>query len=133
MFRRLGSTAPALAATIMALGCLASSAGAQEAIPTAQNAQFGGAPPAPPPGPVEMPKHYRDGARDIVREVGPCGGRVDPATGKLDQSPHGEVHASVGTAGYREAGGEVCLPVGDHVAATVAIDVGQYPYYGWRR
>jgi hypothetical protein len=56
---------------------------------------------------------------------------VDPQTGKMDKSPHGEVFAGAGSAGYREAGGQVCVPVGDHVAAHLAVDVGRFPYYGW--
>jgi hypothetical protein len=62
---------------------------------------------------------------------GPCGvlrrkadGSVAPAA---DQA-HGEVSAAVGTHGYREAGGVVCQPIGDHAAVTLGVDVG-----GWGR
>ena len=34
--------------------------------------------------------------------------------------------AAVGTHGYREAGGVVCQPVGDHTAVTIGVDVGGY-------
>jgi hypothetical protein len=106
---------------------------AQEAIPTAKDSAFGGAPPLAPPGPLSLPTHRSLGADNLVRApVGPCGGLPDPQTGKLDKSPHGEVFAGVGSAGYREAGGEVCLPISDHVAAHLAVDVGRFPYYGWR-
>jgi len=111
---------------------LAAPAAAQQAISTAQDAQLGGAPPAPPPTPVNLPPHRLDSAQNIVRPVGPCGGLPNPDTGKPDKSPHGEVFAGVGTHGYREAGGAVCLPVGDHAAVNVAVDFGRYPTYGWR-
>ena len=104
---------------------------AQEAIPTAQDSELGGAPPLPPLGPMTLPPRHPDGVRNMVRSddvVGPCGGVVDPKTGKLDKSPHGEVYAAAGTGGYRETGGQVCVPVGDHVAVNLGIDIGRYPY-----
>jgi hypothetical protein len=105
---------------------------AQEAIPTAQDSAFGGAPPPPPSGPLTLPTHRALGADNLVRApIGPCGGRPDPDTGKMDKSPHGEVFAAAGSAGYREAGGQVCVPLSDHVAAHLAVDVGRFPYYGW--
>ncbi len=107
-------------------------AGAQQAIPTAQDAQLGGAPPAPATGPVNLPPHRLDTAQNILRPVGPCGGLPNPDTGKPDKSPHGEVYAGAGTHGYREAGGAVCVPIGDHAAVNLAVDVGRYPAYGWR-
>jgi hypothetical protein len=116
---------------ILALA-LATPAGAQQAISTAQDTQLGGAPPPPPPSPVDLPPHRLDIAQNIVRPVGPCGGLPNPDTGKLDKSPHGEVFAGAGTHGYREAGGVVCVPIGDHAAVNVAVDFGRYPSYGWR-
>ena len=119
-----------IAAIVLASAPLAGvgAAAAQEVIPTAQGAPMGGAPPAPPPGPVDIPHPDLLGA-DTIRRIGPCGGFADEH-GKPDKSPHGEVHASVGTGGYREAGGIVCVPIGDSAAATVSIDAGRYP--GWR-
>jgi len=111
---------------------LAAPATAQQAISTAQDSQLGGAPPAPATGPVNLPPHRQDIAQNIVRPVGPCGGLPNPDTGKLDKSPHGEVFAGAGTHGYREAGGVVCVPIGDHAAVNVAVDFGRYPSYGWR-
>lgn len=104
------------------------SAAAQEVIPTAQGAPMGGAPMAPPPGPVEI-AHPDLLRADGIQRIGPCGGLPDEH-GKPDKSAHGEVHASVGTGGYREAGGIVCVPIGDNFAATLAVDAGRYP--GWR-
>jgi hypothetical protein len=109
---------------------MAAPATAQQAISTAQDSQLGGAPPAPATGPVNLPPHRQDLAQNIVRPVGPCGGLPDPDTGKLDKSPHGEVFAGVGTHGYRETGGAVCVPVGDHAAVNVAVDVLNYPTRG---
>jgi len=116
---------------LMALA-MAGASRAQQAISTAQDAGLGGAPPAPPEGPVNLPPHRFDTAQNIIRPIGPCGGLPNPDTGKLDQSPHGEVFAGAGTHGYREAGGAVCVPIGDHAAVNVAVDFGRYPTYGWR-
>lgn len=109
---------------------LAGTATAQQAISTAQDAALGGAPPAPPAGPVNLPPHRLDTAQNILRPVGPCGGLPNPDTGKPDKSPHGEVFVGAGTHGYREAGGAVCVPVGDHAAVNVAVDVLNYPTRG---
>jgi hypothetical protein len=138
MFRASCRNSPTLAFGALALACgfMAIAPGwaaAQEAIPTAKDSAFGGAPPLAPPGPLSLPTHRSLGAENLVRApVGPCGGLPDPQTGKLDKSPHGEVFAGVGSAGYREAGGEVCVPLSDHVAAHLAVDVGRFPYYGGR-
>ncbi len=114
---------------LLALAMAAPTA-AQQAISTAQDGQSGGAPPAPSPSPVYLPPHRLDTAQNILRPVGPCGGLPNPDTGKPDKSPHGEVFAGAGTHGYREAGGAVCLPIGDHAAVNVAVDVLNYPTRG---
>jgi len=121
-------------AWIMIATCaaFAASAHAQEAIGTA-----GGAGAAPAAGPAAAPILIPDRDafdHDIQRAVGPCGGVATTDGGKPDKNPHGEVFAGIGTRGYREAGGVVCLPMGDHAAATIAIDVGQAGgRSGWRR
>ena len=117
---------------MFSLASLASSAGAQEVFATAAGAPMGGAPLAGPPGPIAIQNHF-NGGDDIIRNIGPCGGPAKTADGKTDKTPHGEVFAGVGTHGYREGGGVVCLPLGDHAAATIAIDVGQMNGRGWRR
>ena len=111
----------------------ASSAHAGEAISTAGGAGASPAASAPAAAPIMIPEHDAFD-RDIQRTVGPCGGVAKTPDGKPDKNPHGEVFAGVGTHGYREAGGVVCVPMGDHAAATIAIDVGQSNgRSGWRR
>ena len=109
---------------------VAGAAFAQEAIPTA-----GGAPiDAPIPastGPLRLPDHRIDNGDDILRSVGPCGAPPKP-DGTPDRSPHGEVFAGVGTHGYREGGGVVCLPIGDKAAVTLAVDAGRIDGRGGR-
>jgi hypothetical protein len=97
---------------------------AQEAIATAKG--------APPPAPPAAAPLTLGGHDDFDDEgpvpVGPCGavGHVkDGVMQPPDKRPHGEVFGGVGTHGYREAGGVVCLPVGDHSAVTLAVDVGR--------
>lgn len=120
----------ALIASVVAAACALAPAGfAQEAIATAKTAADGGAPTPPPAGPALLAPHL-DGAEDIVRPPGPCGNFRDPDTGKVEKTPHGEVHAGVGTGGYREAGGTVCVPLSDSASATISVDAGRYPT--WR-
>ena len=104
-----------LAPILAALALAAGPAVADEVIATAPAA---GAPPAAPAGPepLQLPVHRRGG--DVLRPLGPCGAP--------DRRPHGEVWAGVGTHGYREGGGVVCTPLGDHAAATIAVDAGRY-------
>ena len=98
---------------------------AQEAIPTATNTP----PPAPPATSAPLRINQKQGFDDEGPPlVGPCGavGEIkDGVPQKPDRNPHGEVFAGVGTHGYREAGGVVCMPIGDHAAVTVAIDAGR--------
>jgi hypothetical protein len=57
--------------------------------------------------------------------VGPCGGvakSVDGGPLKPDKNPHGEVWGGVGTHGYREAGGALCVPLGQNAQVSVAVD-----------
>jgi hypothetical protein len=110
---------------------VAGAAFAQEAIPTAAGSPTGGAPPTTSNGPLRLPEHHFDDGDDIVRSVGPCGvpARAD---GKPDRSPHGQVFAGVGTNGYREGGGIVCVPIGDKAAVTVAVDAGRIGERGGR-
>lgn len=118
-----------MAASALALCC--APCAAQEAIATAKGGPAGDAPAPPPTEPVDIAPHL-DGPDQILRSIGPCGGLPDPDTGKPDRRPHGEVHAGVGTHGYREAGGTVCIPLKDGVAATISVDAGRYPGWGPR-
>ena len=98
---------------------------AQEAIATALRSADGGAPTQPM---ADRPLRIDDGADDgpgFLRPRGPCGGPAKTADGKTDKTPHGEVWAGVGTRGYRDIGGAVCVPVGDNAAVSIAIDAGQ--------
>lgn len=114
----------------LAVGLLATPVLAQETIPTASDAPLGGAP-TPPIGPPQAlgQRPYYDGS-DIVRgDLNGCG--VPPKEdGSPDKNVHGEVYGAVGNNGYREAGGAACIPIGDHSAATIAVDAGRYPT--WR-
>ena len=111
----------ALAAGALTLAGVAT-ASAQETISTAAGA------PAPAPAASAAPivlsdTRDEDDAGPLL--VGPCGavGQVrDGQVEKPDKKPHGEVWAGVGTHGYREAGGVVCQPIGDHSAVTIAVD-----------
>jgi hypothetical protein len=107
-------------------------AAAQEAIPTAGGSPVGSAPIPTASGPLRLPDQRPDNGDDIVRSVGPCGA-PPKADGKPDLSPHGEVFAGVGTNGYREGGGVVCVPIGDKAAVTVAVDAGRIDDRGGRR
>jgi hypothetical protein len=97
---------------------------AQEAIATASNS------PAPAPTATAAPLTIgrRQGFSDEGAPIiGPCGAVGDVHEGvaeKPDKAPHGSVSASVGTHGYREVGGEVCIPVGDRTAVSIAFDAG---------
>jgi hypothetical protein len=102
---------------------------AQEAIPTAAG---DGAPPVAESGPLRLSDRTDQGP-DILRPLGPCGGPIRKEDGKLDKTPHGEVWAGIGTNGYREIGGAVCAPLGEHSAVSVAIDAGQINGWGYRR
>jgi hypothetical protein len=107
---------------------LAGRAGAQEAISTAANATDGGAPAAPAAGPINISNKRRHDDRGPVR-VGPCGGverSVDGGPPKPDRNPHGEVWGGVGTHGYRDAGGAVCIPIGDNAAVNIAVDASRW-------
>jgi hypothetical protein len=101
---------------------------AQEAIPTAAAASPSGAPlPAGPPPPLSAAT--RDPRADAGPIYGPCGPlrrKADGSIAPASQQAHGEVGASVGSNGYREAGGVVCQPIGDNAAVTLGVDVGRY-------
>ncbi len=108
------------AALVASLG-----AQAQEAIPTAANAPGGGAPPAASGGPISLGDKSSDFDDRGPVPIGPCGAPYkQTADGQLkqDKSPHGEIFGGVGTHGYREAGGVVCLPVGQNGQVSVAVD-----------
>jgi hypothetical protein len=112
----------ALAATLIAAG-----AQAQEAIPTAANAPSAGAPaPASPAtaAPITLSDRQEFDDRGPL-PVGPCGAVAQVKDGQVqkpDKNPHGEVWAGVGTSGYRDIGGTVCVPIGDHAAVNIAVD-----------
>jgi len=112
----------------------ASGALAQDVIATASVDPAGAlSGPATPPAGVLRLSDHTDGAEDIVRS-GPCGGPAVKPDGTPDRSPHGEVSVGAGTHGYRQAGGVVCVPLGDHAAATIAVDTEQINgRSGWRR
>ena len=116
----------------LAAATIAVSARAGEVIATASGAPAGAVPARSTAAPILIPDRY-DLGDDIVRSVGPCGAVAKTEGGKPDKNPHGEVFAGVGTRGYREAGGVVCVPIGDHAAATIAVDVGHVDGRGWRR
>jgi hypothetical protein len=123
----------AVVASIFSL--LAGAASAQEAIPTAQGATPPDTSKEPPPAPL--------GARPVEAlapmQPGPCGTGPTPKMAPLDAngepqvdtSPHGEMYAGVGTRGYREVGGTVCVPVGKSGAVTISVD--QTKFDGRRR
>jgi hypothetical protein len=98
---------------------------AQEAIATATNT------PAPAPTSTAPPLslgHHQGFSDEGAPLVGPCGavGQVhDGVAEKPDKNPHGFVTAGVGTNGYREIGGAVCVPIGDHAAVSVAVNYGR--------
>jgi hypothetical protein len=104
-----------------------------EAIPTQAGAPWGGAAPlAPQADTLRLSDHF-DSGPDFLRPSGPCGGPAKSEDGKTDKSPHGAVWAGVGTRGYREIGGAVCLPLGDNGAVSIAVDAGQINGWGRRR
>ncbi|HXV00201.1 MAG TPA: hypothetical protein VG166_06865 [Caulobacteraceae bacterium] len=118
-----------LAAALVLSLAAAGAARAQEAIPTAADATDGGAPQVATGGaPTMISNRHRRDDRGPVR-IGPCGApyrSVDGGPPKPDKSPHGEVFAGAGTHGYREAGGAVCIPIGENAAVTLAVDAGRW-------
>ena len=54
---------------------------------------------------------------------------ADGAPPAPDKKIHGEFGVGIGSNCYREAWGVATAPIGDHAAATVAVDDGQF---GWR-
>lgn len=110
-----------------ALSCLAAlallagqAAWAQEAIPTAAN-----------PTMIADRDSMHDDRGPVP--VGPCGKPYkDDGKGGLkpDKNPSGEVWGAVGTHGYHDVGGAVCIPAGKNSAVSIAIDQSQF---NWRR
>jgi hypothetical protein len=128
----------AIAAALAGAGALTgpSAALAQDApISTAADAVDGGAPMAGPFGapPLRLDNGPGMGPGFLRAPVGPCGGPAKTEDGKTDKTPHGEVWAGVGTHGYREGGGVVCVPLSDRAAVTIAVDAGQMDGWGRRR
>jgi hypothetical protein len=98
---------------------------AQEAISTAAHVPGAGAPLAPASvRPLSLDDDIRD-QPGFLRPSGPCGGPAKTEAGKTDKTPHGEVWAGAGTHGYREAGGAICVPIGDNGAVSIVIDAGR--------
>ena len=128
--RWLGCRAAALAATVALLAPLAGQA--QEAISTAAGAPSGGAPAESPPGDTLRLSDHVDQGPGFLRPIGPCGGPARTEDGKPDKTPHGSVWAGVGTSGYRELGGALCVPLGDNGALAIAVDAGQINGGGYR-
>ncbi len=122
------------ALAITAALCLAAApALAQEAVPTAGGAGPRGAPDAAAaPGPLGSPEDIA--AADPGPLMGPCGPTgADPKhPDQPDKRPHGEVFAGVGTNGYREGGGIICQPLGDHTAITIGVDAATIHGGRWR-
>ncbi|HEV2366242.1 MAG TPA: hypothetical protein VGS12_18840 [Caulobacteraceae bacterium] len=121
-----------LISMLAVLALPAAPAAAQELVPSAGGgAQATPGSAAKPPGPLDPPDEITDPGPDPV--MGPCGPTSpDPRhPDRPDRKPHGEVFGGVGTHGYREAGGVVCQPLGDHAAVTIAIDAAHID--GWRR
>jgi len=111
---------------ILAAGLIvAGSASAQEAIPTASAAP----PPAPPPSaaPLWISEHadFDDAGPPLIGPCGAVGAVHDGVAEKPDHNPHGEVFAGIGTSGYREVGGAICVPIGDHAAVSIAVDTAR--------
>jgi hypothetical protein len=124
----------AIAASLIA----ASGASAQEAISTAANAPSAGAP-TPASSATTAPISLADKSSFDDRgplPVGPCGAvaqvNKDGELQKPDKDPHGQVWAGVGTSDYREIGGAVCLPLGDHSALNIAVDTAHIGGGRWR-
>jgi hypothetical protein len=111
------------AALAMSLGVRA-----QEAIPTAANSPGGGAPPVAAGGPVILADRHSDIDDRGPAPFGPCGvtKTVDDGPPKADKNPHGEVWGGVGTHGYREAGGALCVPLDDNGHVSVAVDATRW-------
>ena len=104
---------------------------AQEAMPTAGGVNSNAAPRNTAPVPeLGAPERFADGPGP---RMGPCGPLETP-DGKPDKSAHGEVHAGIGTHGYREIGGAICKPIGENGAIAIAVDKvdGDYGRYGRR-
>ena len=124
-FRLAASLAAGASAALALLAMGAPGALAQEAIATATS--------TPPPSPPVNTPPLRLSRKEAFDDegpplVGPCGavGEIkDGVPQKPDRQPHGEVFAGVGTHGYREVGGVVCVPVGDNGSVTLAIDAGR--------
>jgi hypothetical protein len=106
------------------IGC--APAGAQEAIATASNA-----PPLAPSNlaaPLALGRHqgFSDEGAPIIGPCGAVGDVHDGVAEKPDKNPHGSISAGVGTHGYRDVGGAVCVPLGDHAAVSIAFDAGRF-------
>ncbi|HEY5288499.1 MAG TPA: hypothetical protein VIJ59_00570 [Caulobacteraceae bacterium] len=104
---------------------------AQEAIPTAANAPGGGAPPvqATAGGPITIQdkRSERDDRGPVP--IGPCGvpyKMSNDGPPRQDKTPHGEAWAGVGTHGYRDVGGAVCIPVGKAAEVIIAVDSSRW-------
>jgi hypothetical protein len=115
---------------LVALAGATQAALAQETIATAQNAPDGGAPPPYQQTDTLRLGDHVDREPEFLRPRNACGGPARTADGKLDHTPHGEVFAGVGTRGYREGGGVVCVPLNENSAVSIAVDAGHIDGYG---
>ena len=122
-----------VAGAILSLTAMApSNVGAEEAISTAARQGEGGAPPTAANDPLKLSGYMDDAGPGFLRPSGPCGGPPPSSGVKGAKSPHGEVWAGVGTNGYREIGGAMCVPLGDTSALNIAIDAGHVNgWSGW--
>jgi hypothetical protein len=125
-----------LAVVVSIVSLLAGAAAADEVIPTAQGATPPDASKEPPPPPLGT----HPASEWVAMQPGPCGTGPAPKLAPLgadgepqvDHSPHGEMYAGIGTHGYREVGGTVCVPVGKTGAVTVSVDQSRFGGGRWR-
>ena len=109
---------------------VATGASAQEAIPTA-SASGAGAPTVQSNGidPTWITKDSDDHDDRGPVPVGPCGSpykQTQDGQLKQDKDAHGQVWAGVGTHGYRNIGGAVCVPIGQNAELNIAVDSTQW-------
>jgi len=135
---RMKIAACALAVLLTASGAVAG-ASAQEAIQTGPGGAD--APPSAPasaaPATVADPdngpaangawaRRVLSGQKAEPERTADDGGRRRGCPAPPDRKPHGEVHAGVGTGGYREVGGAVTQPIGDCGSVTIAVDKTEF-------
>jgi hypothetical protein len=117
-----------LGAVAASTAAISSSAQAQEAVTTAAPGAGAPAMAAAGPGPTLIPDRISERDDRGPVPIGPCGlPYKDDGAGppKQDKSVHGVVWGGIGTHGYREAGGAVCIPAGKAAQVTIAVDAAR--------